>query len=76
MVCLGFEHGTAGWQEQTNPMSYGCPHSPPKGTTRFDSDLYLHDHFSTFLLSNYLPESCSESSLNSSSEKRLSSIVA
>ena len=23
MVCLGFEHGAAGWTAQTNPLSYG-----------------------------------------------------
>ena len=23
MVCLGVEHGAAGWKAQTNPLSYG-----------------------------------------------------
>ena len=30
MVCLGFEPGAAGWQAQTDPLSYG-------GTPRIDS---------------------------------------
>ena len=28
MVCLGFEHGTAGSYAQTNPLSYGSPTRP------------------------------------------------
>ena len=27
MVCLGLEHGAAGWRALTNPLSYGGTHT-------------------------------------------------
>ena len=36
MVCLGFEHGAAGWYAQTVPLSYGG--TPPR--LNFESKQY------------------------------------
>ena len=35
MVCLGFEPGTAGWKEQTNPLRYDAFSNSPKSSQIF-----------------------------------------
>ena len=37
MVCLGLEPAAAGWQTQTNPLSYGCTQEAHLFYKRFSS---------------------------------------